>query len=104
MSAFLMFVILAVATDTRAVGEAAAIAIGGTIGLDAMFGGPISGASMNPMRSLGPGIVSGDLHAIWIYLLAPLVGAAIGGARLPVRPGRDRASLKHAQLGPTDWT
>jgi aquaporin NIP len=79
MSAFLMFVILAVATDTRAVGEAAAIAIGGTIGLDAMFGGPISGASMNPMRSLGPGIVSGDLHGIWIYLLAPLAGAALGG-------------------------
>jgi MIP family channel proteins len=79
MSAFLMFVILAVATDTRAVGEAAAIAIGGTIGLDAMVGGPISGASMNPMRSLGPGIVAGDLHAIWIYLLAPLVGAALGG-------------------------
>jgi aquaporin NIP len=79
MSAFLMFVILAVATDTRAVGEAVAIAIGGTIGLDAMFGGPISGASMNPMRSLGPGIVSGDLHAIWIYLLAPIVGTAIGG-------------------------
>jgi aquaporin NIP len=79
MSAFLMFVILAVATDTRAVGEAAAIAIGGTIGLDAMFGGPISGASMNPMRSVGPGIVTGDLHAIWIYLLAPLVGTAIGG-------------------------
>ena len=79
MSAFLMFVILAVATDTRAVGEAAAIAIGGTIGLDAMFGGPISGASMNPMRSLGPGLVSGDLHAIWVYLLAPLAGTAIGG-------------------------
>jgi glycerol uptake facilitator-like aquaporin len=72
-------VILAVATDTRAVGEAAAIAIGGTIALDAMFGGPISGASMNPMRSLGPGIVTGDLHAIWIYLLAPLVGTAAGG-------------------------
>jgi aquaporin NIP len=79
MSAFLMFVILAVATDTRAVGEAAAIAIGGTIGLDAMFGGPISGASMNPMRSLGPGLVSGDLHAIWVYLLAPVVGTAVGG-------------------------
>jgi MIP family channel proteins len=79
MSAFLMFVILAVATDTRAVGEAAAIAIGGTIGLDAMFGGPISGASMNPMRSLGPALVSGDLHAIWIYIAAPLVGAAVGG-------------------------
>src|SRR5438093_4105296 len=79
MSAFLMFVILAVATDTSAVGEAAAIAIGGTIGLDAMFGGPISGASMNPVRSLGPGLVSGDLHAIWVYLVAPVVGAAIGG-------------------------
>src|SRR5262245_13569661 len=79
MSAFLMFVILAVATDTRAAGEAAAIAIGGTIGLDAMFGGPISGASMNPARSLGPGIISGDLHAIWIYLTAPLIGAALGG-------------------------
>ena len=72
-----MFVIMAVATDTRAVGEAAAIAIGGTVGLDAMFGGPITGASMNPARSLGPGIVTGDLHAIWIYLLAPIVGASI---------------------------
>jgi aquaporin NIP len=80
MSGFLMFVILAVATDTRAVGEAAAIAIGGTIALDAMFGGPISGASMNPMRSLGPALVSGDLHAIWLYILAPVVGTSIGGA------------------------
>jgi aquaporin NIP len=79
MSAFLMFVILAVATDTRAVGEAAAIAIGGTIGLDAMFGGPVSGASMNPMRSLGPALVSGDLHAIWVYLLAPVAGTSLGG-------------------------
>ena len=72
-----MFVIMAVATDTRAVGEAAAIAIGGTVGLDAMFGGPITGASMNPARSLGPAIVTGDLHAIWIYLLAPIVGASL---------------------------
>jgi MIP family channel proteins len=75
---FLMFVIMAVATDTRAVGEAAAIAIGGTIGLDAMFGGPISGASMNLMRSLGPAIVSGDLHGIWLYVVAPVVGASLG--------------------------
>jgi MIP family channel proteins len=72
---FLMFVIMAVATDTRAVGEAAAIAIGGTVGLDSMFGGPITGASMNPARSLGPGLISGDLTAIWVYLLAPLVAA-----------------------------
>jgi MIP family channel proteins len=79
LTAFLMFVVLAVATDTRAVGEAAAIAIGGTIALDAMFGGPISGASMNPVRSLGPALVSGDLHALWLYLLAPVIGASVGG-------------------------
>jgi glycerol uptake facilitator-like aquaporin len=75
---FLMFVIMAVATDTRAVGEAAAIAIGATVGLDAMFGGPISGASMNPARSLGPALVSGDLHALWLYLVAPPLGAVLG--------------------------
>jgi len=79
LSAFLMFVILAVATDTRAVGEAAAIAIGGTIGLDAMFGGPISGASMNPARSLGPALVSGNFHALWVYIVAPVVGTSLGG-------------------------
>jgi glycerol uptake facilitator-like aquaporin len=60
------------------VGEAAAIAIGGTIGLDALFGGPISGASMNPMRSAGPALVSGDLHALWLYIVAPVVGASLG--------------------------
>jgi aquaporin NIP len=76
---FLMFVIMSVATDARAVGEAAAIAIGGTVGLDAMFGGPVTGASMNPARSLGPALVSGDLHALWLYIAAPLLGAAAGG-------------------------
>jgi aquaporin NIP len=75
---FLMFVIMSVATDTRAVGEAAAIAIGGTVGLDAMFGGPITGASMNPARSIGPALVSGDLHSLWLYIAAPLAGAALG--------------------------
>jgi aquaporin NIP len=78
LTAILMFVIMAVATDTRAVGEAAAIAVGGTIGLDAMFGGPISGASMNPMRSAGPAIVAGNLHSLWVYLVAPPIGAALG--------------------------
>jgi aquaporin NIP len=75
---FLMFVVMAVATDTRAVGEAAAIAIGGTIGLDALVGGPISGASMNPARSLGPALAAADLHSLWIYLIAPPLGAALG--------------------------
>ncbi len=72
----LMFVIMAVATDTRAVGEAAAIAVGGTVALDALFGGPISGASMNPARSLGPALASGELGSLWIYLIAPPIGAA----------------------------
>ena len=76
-SFFLMFVIMAVATDARAVGEAAAIAIGGTVGLDAMFGGPITGASMNPARSLGPAIAAGDFTSIWVYLAAPIAGAAV---------------------------
>lgn len=74
----LMFVIVSVATDTRAVGQAAAIAIGGTVGLEAMFAGPISGASMNTARSLGPALVSGELHALWLYVLAPPIGAVIG--------------------------
>jgi aquaporin NIP len=78
LSAFLMFVIISVATDTRAVGAAAALAIGATVGLDALFGGPITGASMNPARSFGPALASGQWHGFWIYLLGPLLGAALG--------------------------
>jgi len=78
LTALLMFTIMAVATDTRAVGAGAAIAIGGAVGLDALFGGPITGASMNPARSIGPALVSGELHDLWIYIAAPIAGAAIG--------------------------
>jgi MIP family channel proteins len=78
LTAFLMFVIMAVATDTRAVGAAAAIAIGGTVGLDALFGGPVTGASMNPARSFGPALAAGEWHAFWVYLVGPIVGAAAG--------------------------
>jgi aquaporin NIP len=78
LTAFLMFVITAVATDTRAVGAAAAIAIGGTVGLDALFGGPITGASMNPARSFGPALASGTWSSFWVYVIGPLIGAAIG--------------------------
>jgi len=78
LTAFLMFVIMAVATDTRAVGAAAAIAIGGTVGLDALFGGPVTGASMNPARSFGPALAAGQWHDFWIYVAAPLAGAALG--------------------------
>jgi aquaporin NIP len=76
---FLILVITAVATDIRAEGQRAALAIGGTIALGALVGGPISGASMNPARSLGPAVVSGDLTGIWIYLVAPIVGSVAAG-------------------------
>lgn len=78
LTAVLMFVIMAVATDTRAVGQLAALAIGGTVALDALWGGPISGASMNPARSLGPALVAGVWQAQWVYVVAPLIGAALG--------------------------
>lgn len=80
LSAVLMFVIVSVATDTRAVGQLAAIAIGGTVALDALWGGPISGASMNPARSFGPALVAGAWRAHWIYWLGPIVGAVLGAA------------------------
>jgi aquaporin NIP len=78
LTAFLMFVIMAVATDTRAVGAAAAIAIGGTVGLDALFGGPVTGASMNPARSFGPALAAGEWHDFWLYVVGPVVGAGLG--------------------------
>jgi len=89
---FLMFVIMAVATDTRAVGDAAAIAIGGTVGLDAMFGGPISGASMNPARSLGPALAAPNFDSLWLYIAAPLVGAALGALTYQFARGEDPGS------------
>ena len=88
LTALLMFVILAVATDTRAVGAAAAIAIGGTIGLDALFGGPVTGASMNPARSFGPALVAGEWTDFWVYVVGPIAGAALGGLAYKVVRGR----------------
>jgi aquaporin NIP len=78
LTAFLMFVVMAVATDVRAVGAAAAIAIGATVALDILTGGPVTGASMNPARSLGPALASGTLGDLWIYLVGPTAGALAG--------------------------
>jgi aquaporin NIP len=102
MTAFLMFVIMAVATDTRAVGASAAIAIGGTIGMGALFGGPVTGASMNSARSFGPALVSGEWHDFWVYALAPPVGAIVGALSYqfvrggPEQPDPVRESLTSA--------
>ncbi|MGH2900686.1 MAG: aquaporin [Solirubrobacteraceae bacterium] len=78
LTALLMFVIVAVATDTRAVGAAAAIAIGGTVALDALLGGPLTGASMNPARSFGPALAAGEWRDFWVYVAGPVAGAALG--------------------------
>jgi MIP family channel proteins len=78
LTAVLMFVITAVATDGRAAGNLAAIAIGATVTLDALWGGPISGASMNPARSFGPALLAGAWQAHWVYWVGPMVGAALG--------------------------
>ncbi len=75
LTGILMFVILNVSTGAKEKGITAGIAVGAVIGLEAMFAGPICGASMNPARSLAPAIVSGHLEHLWIYLTAPFTGA-----------------------------
>ena len=74
---FLMLVILQVAHGSKEVGVMAGIAIGAVVGLEALFAGPISGASMNPARSIAPALVSGEMRALWIYIVAPLLGALL---------------------------
>jgi MIP family channel proteins len=91
LSALLMFVIMAVATDTRAVGAAAAIAIGGAVLLDILVGGGVSGASMNPARSFGPALASGAWDDFWIWVVGPLAGATIGALAYQFVRGDSRA-------------
>ncbi len=78
LTATLMFVIASVATDGRAVGTMAGSAIGATVALDALWGGPLTGASMNPARSIAPALMSGNLDHLWGYLVAPIFGALAG--------------------------
>lgn len=78
MTAILMTVILQVATGDREEGLMAGVAIGGTIALEAIFGGPVSGASMNPARSFGPAIATYTVTGQWIYWLGPVIGSFVG--------------------------
>ncbi|KAK7261999.1 hypothetical protein RIF29_28327 [Crotalaria pallida] len=94
----LMFVVTGVATDTRAVGELAAIAVGATVMLNILIAGTATGASMNPVRTLGPAIAANNYEAIWVYLVAPILGA-LGGAgiytlvKLPEEDGTAKAKV-----------
>ncbi len=85
----LMLIILSVSDGARERGVMASLAVGGVVALEALFAGPISGASMNPARSLAPAIVSGELRGLWIYFVAPVAGAllAVATCRLIRAPG-----------------
>ena len=90
MTAVLMFTIMGVATDDRAEGAMAGIAIGAIVAMEATLGGPISGASMNPARSFGPALIVGNLHFQWLYWIAPILGSMAGALsyRLVKCPGK----------------
>lgn len=78
LSFVLMFVIVAVATDSRAVGELAGIAIGSSVALCSFVGGPMTNASMNPARSIAPALFAGDYGSLWLYVFAPVLGTLLG--------------------------
>lgn len=80
LTAILMFVILSVSTGSKERGITAGIAVGAVIALEAMFAGPISGASMNPARSIAPALVAFELSGLWLYLVAPVAGALVAVA------------------------
>jgi aquaporin Z len=77
LTLFLMLVVLSVATGAKERGLMAGVAVGAVIALEALFAGPVSGASMNPARSLAPAVVAGQLGSLWVYLTAPVLGAAL---------------------------
>jgi aquaporin NIP len=111
----LMLVVMAVATDARVEGVVAGLAVGSIVAADALAGGPLTGASMNPARSFGPALAAGVWTSHWIYWLGPLVGAALGvgvydylrtghahDQRIARRPltSASRAVPLHGELGP----
>jgi MIP family channel proteins len=97
LTLMLMFVILSVSTGSKEKGLLAGVAIGSVVALEALFAGPVCGASMNPARSLGPAVVSMNFGHLWIYLLAPVLGAlvGVGSCRCIQEPGCCHVPLKN---------
>ena len=79
MTAILMFIVMGVSTGAKEKSITAGLAVGATIAMEAFVAGPLTKASMNPARSLGPAVVSGSMDQLWIYILAPFLGAVTGG-------------------------
>ena len=99
LTTILVSVVLGTATRHRSIGANAAIASGAAVALCSLFSRPVSGASMNPARSLAPAVVSGDLHALWIYLVAPFVGASLATLAMRVLHSHKHASEREAAQG-----
>lgn len=100
LTLILMFVILRVSRNSKETGIMAGAAIGATVALEALFAGPITGASMNPARSLGPALVSGTLTHLWIYVVATTLGAGLAVLLdMLVEPDSDELESSDAELG-----
>ncbi|KAG9451289.1 hypothetical protein H6P81_011254 [Aristolochia fimbriata] len=88
----MMFVTLAVATDTKAVGELAGLAVGSAVCITSILAGPVSGGSMNPARTLGPALASGRYEALWVYLVGPVAGTLLGAGSYSLIRAADKES------------
>jgi len=89
LSFILMFVILNVSTGAKEKGIMAGVAIGGTVALAALFAGPVCGASMNPARSIGPALISGNMAHLWIYCIAPVIGMVLATPFCKIIQGKE---------------
>ena len=90
-----MFVILNISTGHMEKGIMAGVAVGGTITLEALIGGPMTGASMNPARSIGPALVSFNFDALWLYIIAPITGALLATPTCRLIQGNQCCSHEH---------
>jgi aquaporin NIP len=97
MTAVLVFVVSGVATDKRAPAAAAGLAIGAAVLLNILVAGPISGGSVNPARSIGPAIISGELGDLWLYIVAPMIGGLVGAFAYQFIRGADASEITAEQ-------